>query len=129
MKTIQEIFTQVRTHLLTQMQQALDNDDTCLYKSPNGLMCAVGCLLNDEAYDPIIEESTPMLVGQPHQHGDNKDLLISKWRFILEASDISSDNNTLIFLSSLQKIHDCCTPREWEERLRAFAEKHGLKNE
>lgn len=49
--TNEEIFEKVRTHLLTQNAKSMI-DGICLYRGPNGLKCAVGCLIEDEHFDP-----------------------------------------------------------------------------
>ena len=49
--TNEEIFEKVKTHLLTQNAKSMI-DGTCLYYGPNGLKCAVGCLIEDEHFDP-----------------------------------------------------------------------------
>jgi hypothetical protein len=54
----QEIFDKVVTHLRTQGKQAKNTSDDCVYRRPNGLMCAVGCLIPDELYDPALEGAT-----------------------------------------------------------------------
>lgn len=53
MKTLQEIFDQVATHLIKQGKQATGADGGCAYLAKDGSMCAVGCLLTN--YDPAIE--------------------------------------------------------------------------
>jgi hypothetical protein len=58
--TAQEIFDKVINHLLQQGGPALnynyDDDPVCRYRSNNGLKCAVGCLIPDDQYDPLMEE-------------------------------------------------------------------------
>lgn len=56
----QEIFNTVATHLLTQNARSMGTAPQmegrgCLYRGENGRMCAVGCLIKDEFYDPILE--------------------------------------------------------------------------
>jgi hypothetical protein len=52
--TLQETFDKVCVHLLTQLQKSvfLDSNGSmaCAYRGPNGLKCAVGCLIPDELY-------------------------------------------------------------------------------
>ena len=43
----QEVFDKVAIHLLTQNAKALNSGGLCVYKTPNGLRCAVGCLIPD----------------------------------------------------------------------------------
>ncbi len=53
--TNQEIFDKVAAHLIKQGGPARDADHECMYRAPNGYMCAVGCLIPDSAYDPVME--------------------------------------------------------------------------
>lgn len=59
----QEIFDTVATHLLKQGRRATNPDipEMCVYRGANGTKCAVGVLIPDEAYDPVMEGRT--LVG------------------------------------------------------------------
>lgn len=53
--TKQEVFDIVAEHLLTQNERAYDQHLGCMYRSPQGLKCAVGVLIPDEQYDPKME--------------------------------------------------------------------------
>ena len=53
--TEQEIFDTVLTHLREQGKAAATDDGGCRYRGPDGTACAVGCLIPDELYDPVIE--------------------------------------------------------------------------
>jgi hypothetical protein len=62
--TPQEIFDTVARHLFTQGERAgivVDDDYdrgdgfTCQYRAPGGATCAVGKLIPDAAYDPVME--------------------------------------------------------------------------
>lgn len=50
----QEFFDKTATHLFTQGKQATDGQ-TCLYRTPDGLKCAIGCHIPDDKYDPKME--------------------------------------------------------------------------
>jgi hypothetical protein len=54
----QEIFDTVVTHLYTQGKQAGDGVGGCLYRTDEGLKCAVGCLIPDDQYHPSMEGQT-----------------------------------------------------------------------
>lgn len=96
----QEIFDTVAKHLFTQGCRSIEIDEegeeSCLYRSPDGKMCAVGVLIPDEIYDPRME----------HQNSDN--LLetpgyeFPKWM---------QDNKLLLL--SLQRVHD--SSLHWED--------------
>jgi hypothetical protein len=55
--TEQEIFDTVVRHLKKQGRRAVDRGQ-CVYRHPEGLKCAVGCLISDAEYYPRME-------GQP----------------------------------------------------------------
>jgi hypothetical protein len=60
MKTLQETFDKMVNHLRKQNSKSLladERDDTCAYRGKDGKMCAVGCLIEDEFYDPSLEEN------------------------------------------------------------------------
>lgn len=79
--THQETFDKVATHLITQRAASRDYSG-CRYRGPDGLKCAVGCLITDEYYHPGIEGLTV----------DSLDFF--------EKSDIK-------LLEDLQCVHDC----------------------
>jgi len=108
-QTAQEVFDQVVTHLLTQNQRSyLAKQDgvvsTCAYRGDGGLACAVGCLLDDEEYDPSLEgrglayvfDRAPRLAPHTRQ------------------------------LQALQQVHDHRTPPSWRTFLRTVANRHNL---
>lgn len=57
MRTKQEIFDTVVNHLHQQGKPAM-NGEVCSYRADDGSMCAVGCLIPDEAYKPVFEGRT-----------------------------------------------------------------------
>lgn len=67
--TPQEVFDTVANHLRKQGQRARvanpnfrpgfhGTEEICAYRSPEGLRCAVGCLIKDEDYVPSMEGQT-----------------------------------------------------------------------
>ncbi len=117
--TRQEIFSKIRKHLLTQMEKSEAHTDRvnpangepinmCLYRGPDGLKCAIGALIPDEAYKPDME-------------GMGVDSIIAA------IPGASTEDGT--FLLDLQELHDEYMPNEWAGKLGDFAEAHGLLNE
>jgi hypothetical protein len=51
----QEIFNRVITHLAGQERQSVGLDGECRYRSPEGMSCAVGCLISDDDYEVEME--------------------------------------------------------------------------
>lgn len=54
--TQQEIFDKVVNHLYTQRKQSTHNL-VCMYRSNDGLKCAVGILIDDEDYIPEMDNT------------------------------------------------------------------------
>jgi len=90
MQTKQEIIDQVINGLIEQGQQAIE-DDTCMYRSPTGLKCAIGMLISDEDYDSRMEG-----------HGINE-LLGNSW---LPENIIAIEETYPKLLRNLQSFHD-----------------------
>lgn len=53
--TTQQVFDTVIEHLIKQGKQAKASTGHCSYRTTDGLKCAVGCLIPDELYNPILE--------------------------------------------------------------------------
>lgn len=105
-QTQQQIFNTVAAHLLSQGEKAQDGDE-CLYKTPEGLQCALGCLIADADYRDTLEG-----LGPP----DLDDIL----------PQISDTDLPMPFYEELQEIHDRMPVSRWRERLAEFAVIWGL---
>lgn len=55
MKTLVQLSETIRDHLIKQRGKSVSDHGSCKYRSDAGLMCAVGCLINDDAYVPGLE--------------------------------------------------------------------------
>jgi hypothetical protein len=121
--TPQQVFDQVATHL---MKQGLVSrtEYGCKYRAMNEktgetLKCAVGCLMSDAEYSPMMENIS--------------------WRHLRDQPELTtpvlpSRHDDL--LSSLQNIHDGIpaaftlqksrTRAHWAQKLTAFAARNGL---
>ena len=104
----QEIFDTVANHLLTQKEQSMDENGKCLYRGPNGLKCAIGCLIPDEDYSPTME-------------GIRISALIDKFRDLPHYF-----YDYVVFLEKLQEIHDYVKVKQWKDDLIIFAQKNHL---
>jgi hypothetical protein len=122
--TKQDIFDAVAIHLLEQGERSWDPlEEQCLYRGPNGLKCAVGALISDDAFDPDANH-------QPVDHPQVRQML----RF----SGVPVSAETVSLLSDLQAVHDLQIissnqywnrpndPTSWPEQLEAVARQHGL---
>ena len=104
--TEQELFDKVAKHLLAQNKKSYKSAETeCTYRSPEGLKCAAGCLIEDDEYLPLMEDKTwSRLCAQGYAKTDHRDLI-----------------------DRLQKIHDLYEPEEWRDQLRDAAAHLALK--
>jgi hypothetical protein len=89
--TAQEVFDQVKNHLITQGEQSVNSGGLCVYRNVNGLSCAAGCLISEEEYNPDFE--------------------MNLWGDLINMRLVPSAHSNLI--GELQKIHD-----QWVEDAR-----------
>lgn len=102
--TAQEVFDQVKTHLLTQMERAVDIY-SCRYRTHNGLKCAAGCLIADDEYTMDMEGRT----------------------WINLVIDSVAPTNYSGMIIELQLVHDNFNPLEWEAKLKEIAKENKLE--
>ena len=118
MLTNQQIFDKVRKHLLNQMEKSISVDGQCAYRGAKGLMCAIGCLIADEDYDPMIEGKGVKLVPLSRS---GEILSIS-----LDKAGVPRKKNIYTLLKDLRRIHDNNIPDKWEILLNNVALEHQL---
>jgi hypothetical protein len=106
--TNQEAFDRVVRHLLKQGRKAADSDGVCRYRGPDGTSCAVGCLIPDEEYSPLME-------------GKAVDSASMRQRMPPSLVDLNER-----LLLSLQRVHDQKSPGNWLGELERVAEQFGL---
>jgi hypothetical protein len=98
----EDLFLFVHDHLITQGKKAVDEEGDCQYRAEDGTMCAIGCLIPEEVYDPLVE-------GQ----GTNSDAFKEMVRFHIGDMD---RNRTDHLLECLQELHDEFDVNDWETR-------------
>lgn len=113
----QEIFTRVAVHLLRQGRPSLMGDGACAYRGDDGLKCAVGVLIPDELCTPGFMEfnNGSGVMSFDVQDALEKANVVDKYDF-----------NSLLFLRTLQGIHDSTPPEAWQRVLVLVANDHGL---
>lgn len=113
--TLQEVFDVVATHLLTQNKKA-QHEETgeCMYRTCDGLRCAVGVLIPDELYDPNMEWTGVVTVTERATKTPMQSRLVVAYEPYLE------------LLTSLQTIHDRSLPSEWPGALSNLAKEYRL---
>lgn len=100
----QEAFDKVVAHLKTQKKRSTESlslkaGDKCLYRGPNGLKCAIGCLIPDELYDNNMDYGGNSSI----QHALEKNPALAKY----------FSGIPLLLLSDLQRAHDAIM--NWDE--------------
>ena len=111
--TEQEVYNHVCTHLLTQQKKSFglkprSNYNDCLYRGPEGTMCAAGCLIDDIEYNSNMEGIPVRYVYKPVDKFPNR-----------------IKTNALL-VSRLQMIHDNNEVHEWRDKLIQVGELHKL---
>jgi hypothetical protein len=101
----QEVFDQVKNHLLKQNEKCATSKDGCLYRKDN-LSCAAGCLIADDEYKPSMESD--------------------KWLRLIHRGFVKTERHKDL-IGALQEIHDECDVETWEEELRTLAESFNLE--
>jgi hypothetical protein len=109
--TDQEIFDKVSAHLLSQGKRAMEAGE-CVYRTADGLSCAVGCLIAPEAYSEGLE---------------GKGVVDLRLRAALRDSGIEPTYETMILLSELQDLHDRARPDRWPDHLNLIAKRRNLE--
>lgn len=100
----QGVFDQVKAHLLNQMEQS-KIPTKCLYRGPEDMKCAAGCLMSDEEYESAFE-----------RNGD--------WNALVAKGCVPATHKKLI--KSLQIVHDFSNPVFWVDELKQVAEQYNL---
>lgn len=105
----QAVFDQVTWHLVTQNEVSTHDagHGEPAYRGDNGLKCAVGCLISDEEYTPVME-------------GED-------WDDLCQDLGIEPNNKTKL-IRDLQEVHDDNPADGWPEMLWFVARNHGLDN-
>lgn len=118
--TPQQIFDKVALHLLRQGLVSVNSAGNCLYRSPEGLKCAIGCLIPDERYSPDFEGGDANTVDYLIAHN-------SRFAGALKATGIDTQHHvSRDLLASLQKLHDHTAPRAWGDVLVGLARAYRL---
>ena len=105
--TAQQVFDQVAKHMRTQMKKSYLQDGGCLYKGPNGLSCAAGCLIADDEYSPEWEGLHWSEVAH---------------RYTGKAAHME-------LISQLQEAHDFYPVIDWAKKLKQVADKFNLNTD
>lgn len=116
MKTEQRLFNEALAHIRKQGKPSIDDDNACLYRSPEGLGCAFAPAIKH--YDPDMEDSTANHLLENHKED------LYDW-----VHDVDTN-----FALDLQNAHDCNSKApnfmvEFENSMGYLVDKWGLEYE
>lgn len=100
--SLQDIYDQVKDHLLKQKKKSMFNEQ-CDFISPDGCRCSVGCLMSEE--EAYIYRGLSLDLINP----------------IVELDETKQD-----LLGLLVDCHDCYKVEYWKTRLEQIAETYDL---
>jgi len=106
----QAVLNKVARHLVKQNESSLEGP-TCMYYGPNGLKCAIGCLIPENLYYKGLET----------MHVTSKSVL-RVLGAVINFKKVDKD-----FLEDLQRVHDNEEPEYWKAKLSEVAKDYGLK--
>ena len=121
----QEIFDKVATHLLTQNARS-HSGGSCLYRAPNGNMCAIGCLISTGTYTAQNYTDAGRVVNRLEGAGIGS---IRVRGSVEESIGRRLEDEELRLLMDLQCMHDSLDPEDWPARLKKFSDRYNLSNE
>lgn len=134
----QEIFNHVKHHLLVVQKVKAEATNQngmkkCVYRSPDGRKCAIGCLIPDNMYKPDFEE-----VGSINSvlwiRGNNNIEFIPEHHedytveFFKVLDSLGVHKRAWRLLDALQEVHDCSEIEEWPEEIARVAKHFRLKD-
>jgi len=128
--TAQQLFDYI-THFLykqgkASMGVAEDGTETCAYRGSKGLMCAVGCIIPDEIYVPLMEAKAVDELGKfitAPKHKSYKKLLEKHISLLCELQTVHDDLYDYEYIGSTKRQVRQVLLKEF-----AFvAEDHGLE--
>ncbi len=129
--TAQGIFDHVVNHLRDQNEKSVLNKSRygqiCAYRSPEGLMCAAGCLIPDELYAPVFENTSIGRLFKAMLYRVSDEEITAVQDKISKLSETYAQHGVLI--SALQKVHDDVVVPEWEQHFLRISEEYGLRYE
>lgn len=119
--TDQEVFDKVARHLLTQGCKSISGGN-CAYRGEGRTKCAIGCLIEDNLYDPDFEGVAVNSFTPKEEH------FLYKRVLALRSVLTGNVTNNLTLLSSLQRVHDQTPTCDWKYGLRNVANQLSLNS-
>lgn len=111
--SLQSIYNKVKKHLLNQNQKSIDADGDCVYRGPEGLKCAVGCLIPDKLYNENFEGKSARTIFEGY--------------YSINIIGYELPKRGLDLIAELQCLHDDFSIEEWASELEQIAIRFELK--
>jgi hypothetical protein len=118
MRSIEEVFATVRSHLLSQGAISEDDFGSCRLRGRDGRRCAIGILIDDAHYSERLEG---LGIGY-YKAGHDGPLLQALMRSGVDAYD----PRARAMLLDLEDMHDAAETEAWSSQLDAIAHRHGV---
>lgn len=106
----------VQQRMMQQNAQSVSGSKTaiggdCMYRSPDGMQCAIGCMIPDEMYDPIFEQwSIGQLCDIDTDCSERMSLARDKFAVVLDhimdKFGLTDRSSTIELIFDVQFVHD-----------------------
>jgi hypothetical protein len=116
MKTLDEIFATVRSHLLAQHAVSEDDGGSCRLRGRDGRRCAIGVLIDDAHYSERLEG---LGIGY-YMAGQDGPLL----RALAMSGVNAYEPRIVTLLQELEEVHDAGDIGAWSAQLDDLATRH-----
>lgn len=124
-----KVFNRIAEHLLNQGKPCTETGtDSCLYRGPNGMSCAIGCLIPDDKYDPQFENIGIQILRTTSVLKPNE----KKFSEVILGLIGDMDYDDIELLKQLQNAHDDAAtnthPKQyWGAMLLSIAKRFNVK--
>lgn len=128
MPSKQETANKIMAHMRKQGKQARDDKfGSCCYRTPEGLACAAGCLIEPEDYTADFEGDAVILVEySPFKTKPGSEAIAAvfdtsalptEWLTIV-GKYIEAKGHDVRLVYQFQYIHDNLRPKDWEQKFK-----------
>lgn len=113
-----EMITFIIEHLIKQGVQAVDEYGECIYRSEDGLKCAVGCLITENNYSESFEHHLIQVKHPDTTTEETVSIVKALQKAVTASTGLTLTKIRLDYLDTLQRIHDSLGGYDFDEYLR-----------